>query len=541
MITLFNIAILGLVLLIAYWWANEGLFSSLLHLICVIAAGAIAISVWEPITMALMSGGGFDNYAWGIVLIGVFTLTLICLRVASDKLIPANIQFPPWANFVFGGLSGAAAGVLSIGICLIGSGFVQSTNEIMSYRGTGRDENNRGVISKVGDPIWLDVSHLTSKFFSVLSVGTLYPDFSGSPLQQYNPNIDELSTLVRDSFDGGKGQLSLAPDAAKVTKVAMSLDGMIVIQVTFDTKAKDFGGQLILASSQIRLIEDVDGNNPPDIYYPMAWKQEVQEGGERLYKFDDASHYATSIPGRTETGIKFAFDTKDPSFIPKFIQIRGTRLDLSTAGNPIELSDIATRQYRGEQLTDDEVLAARDPLGKDIQHLLDSTMKIRKLRISTNGIPGTIEIDEDHYLVQGTLSTQWTRRGVSAVLAIKGIRADRGTAIVQLDVSPGSNAAFEDLLPIISPNSAVVLIDDEGHKYEPIGYYLGDGRRMQLTLTPGTPIRYMSELPMHLLTSSNNKTLTLIFQVTEGVHLKEFRVGDHTIGTCSLVAKRNKR
>jgi len=48
-------------------------------------------------------------------------------------------------------------------------------------------------------------------------------------------------------------------------------------------------------------------------------------------------------------------------------------------------------------------------------------------------------------------------------------------------------------------------------------------------------------LPMHLLTSSNNKTLTLIFQVTEGVHLKEFRVGDHTIGTCSLVAERNKR
>ena len=53
-------------------------------------AGAIAFSLWEPITMAMMSGGGFDNYAWGIVLIGVFAISLLGLRVASDKIIPAK-------------------------------------------------------------------------------------------------------------------------------------------------------------------------------------------------------------------------------------------------------------------------------------------------------------------------------------------------------------------------------------------------------------------------------------------------------------------
>ena len=540
MIILFNVGIIGLVLLIGYWWANEGLFSSLLHLVCVITAGALAIALWEPITMALMSGGGFDNYAWGIVLVGIFSISLLVLRVICDKLIPANIQFPTWANVSIGGLTGSAAGIISIGICLIGSGFVQSTNEIMSYRGTGRDENSRGEIARIGDPIWIDVAQLTSKFFSILSVGTLHPDISGAPLQQYNPNIDELSTLVRDSFDGGKGQLSLAPDAAKATKVAVSQEGMVVVQVTFNTKAKDFGGQLILASSQVRLIGEASGDNPPDIYYPMAWKQEVQDTGEQLFKFDDASHYATSVPGRAETGIKFAFDTRDSSFIPKFIQIRGTRFDLPK-NNQIELSALDVRSYRGLQLTDEEILANRDPLGKDIQHLIAPTSKIRRLRISTNGIPGTIEIDEDFYFVQGTLSTQWTRQGVSSALAIKGIRADQGTAIIQLDVSPGSNAAFEDLLPVISPDSAVVFIDDDGRKYEPIGYYLGDDRRMQLTLTPGTPIHYMSELPMHLMTSSKSKSLTLIFQITEGVRLKEFRVGDYTIGTCNILAERNKR
>ena len=37
MTIIFNLLIIGLVLLIAYWWANEGLFSSILHLVCVIA------------------------------------------------------------------------------------------------------------------------------------------------------------------------------------------------------------------------------------------------------------------------------------------------------------------------------------------------------------------------------------------------------------------------------------------------------------------------------------------------------------------------
>ena len=98
--------------------------------------------------------------------------------------------------------------------------FIQSTNEIFGYRGTGRDESNKAMIGKVGDPIWLDVASLTASFYGTLSVGTFRPDISGTPLLQYNPNIDELSTLVRDTFGGGKGQLSLTPDAAKVTSVA---------------------------------------------------------------------------------------------------------------------------------------------------------------------------------------------------------------------------------------------------------------------------------------------------------------------------------
>ena len=540
MIIIFNLFILALVLLIAYWWANEGLFSSILHLVCVITAGTIAFSVWEQITMRMLSGGSFDNYAWGIVLIGVFSTALVILRLTSDKLIPNNIQFPSWANLGLGGVAGLCSGVLTIGICLIGSGFVQSTNDIMGYRGTGRNENNRATIEKVGDPIWLDVAQVTNAFFSTISVGSLHPDIYGGALQHYNPKLDELSTLVRDTYDNGKGQLSLSPKAATITKFAKSEDGLYVVQVSFNTKAKDHGGQLIIGSSQVRLIGDASGSKKPDIYYPTSWKQESKEGVESIYKFDDINNYATSVPGRQDTGIKFAFDTKDKNFKPRFIQIRGTRFEIPKQ-NPVTLSALIAEEYRGRVLTEEERLVQRDALGKDIQHLLSSTPKIKKLRMGIGSVPSTITVNSDNYLLEGILSTKWVQSGVSAKMAVKGIFADAGTAIVQLDVSSGTNADFRLLNDTEPADSAISLVDSDGRKYSPIGFIIGDDKLMQLTLTPSDPPSSLSDLPLHQLSSSRSKTFKLIFQVTEGKTIKEFQVGDITVGTCNIKATRGRR
>ena len=216
-----------------------------------------------------------------------------------------------------------------------------------------------------------------------------------------------------------------------------------------------------------------------------------------------------------------------------------SRTPNTTDGHPLllELKSIPPFSSPSAPTTKQDI----DPLGKDIQHLIDVTSRIRGLRISTNGIPGTIEYDEDNLFVEGTLTTKWSQTGVSAALTIKGIQADIGTVIVQLDISPGQNAAFEDLLPVVPRDAAVVLIDDTGHKYVPIGYIIGDDKRMQLSLTPSTPIHILSDLPIHILTSSNKKSMKLLFQVTEGQWIKEFRVGDITIGTCNIQATSGRR
>ena len=59
-----NIIVLVFVLLIGYWWANQGLFSAIIHLLCVIVAGAIALALWEPIGVGLfMKSAWFVSYA----------------------------------------------------------------------------------------------------------------------------------------------------------------------------------------------------------------------------------------------------------------------------------------------------------------------------------------------------------------------------------------------------------------------------------------------------------------------------------------------
>ena len=48
--------ILGLVLLLALiWvWTNRGFRSSMLHMVCTIAAGAVAFAVWEPLAQIII-------------------------------------------------------------------------------------------------------------------------------------------------------------------------------------------------------------------------------------------------------------------------------------------------------------------------------------------------------------------------------------------------------------------------------------------------------------------------------------------------------
>ncbi|MFG0274722.1 MAG: hypothetical protein ACF8QF_06665, partial [Phycisphaerales bacterium] len=86
---LMNIGVILFVLFIAYLWTQQGLFSAFLHFVCTLIAGAIALAVWEPLVYGVFLGMRQD-LAWSLGLIVPFLVSLVVLRLASDKLIPNN-------------------------------------------------------------------------------------------------------------------------------------------------------------------------------------------------------------------------------------------------------------------------------------------------------------------------------------------------------------------------------------------------------------------------------------------------------------------
>ena len=206
MTIILNIVLVAVAGLIAYWWANQGFFSALLHFICVVAAGAIALALWEPVTVNfLLRGGWFDNYAWGVSLLGIFAVSLFVLRVIFDKLVPDNLNLPTWANYTFGTLFGAGAGVITVGICMLGAGFMQSSVDIVGFRGMARDSATQGQPGSTGQ-LYPPMHAWTADFYTALSGGALAPTFTNASLKRNYPDLGNMAaSLQRDSAWDGEG------------------------------------------------------------------------------------------------------------------------------------------------------------------------------------------------------------------------------------------------------------------------------------------------------------------------------------------------
>lgn len=530
MIILLNIIVIALVLLIAYWWMDQGFFSSLLHLAAVIAAGTLALAWWEPIAIdVLLSGGGFDSYAMGVTLCGLFALFLLIFRGLSDSIIRANIIIPNAADKTLGAILGGCSGILTIGFVFIALGFLQGPHEFMGYRGFERVRGQPGAVAMTDTQLWAPVDRWANGFYDWLSVSTMYPDIGGEPLKQYNPDLFKQASLLRDNFNGGEGQVSMPGDAATVTELIAS-DGsqFFGVSINFNNSARDFGRQLALSSSQVRLVADSEGSKKPIVIHPSAWIQETADFGQLPFLFDDPSNYATSIPGRDDCQITFLFDSP-VSINPNFIQVRGTRFELPAA--KVVDSNVATSMMMSV------------PQAKDSRKLgqpIDETASVGNrfnpsFRPSVNRLPGTMRLDENNKFESGFLRMPRSSDSqTSRKLQANSIAAADGTQIVQIEISADSPAWLGgNVEDRIAPTDDIILLDSIGNKYSPIGYYFIFGNEIELKLDPQNGIRTAPELPQLSLSRSDQK-LVLVFQVTSGVKLTSFRVGHTLVGTMDL-------
>ena len=523
-----NFVVIVFVLLIGYWWANQGLFSAVIHLLCVIVAGAIALAFWEPIGVDLfMKSSWFVSYAMGVALVGTFAVTLFVLRLASNLLIPGNLEVPSWANLAFGYPVGLFAGVLTMGITVIGLGMIQSQRSMLGYVGQGR--SGSGSITKLSS-MWLPVHKLTAEFYGQLSVGALS---SSAPLRHYNPDVHlQAASLVRDSYHNGRGQVAMRPSQASIDGVWVC-PGTCVIKVRFGRGARDFGSQqLTLSASQVRLISHASGTDRPAVAFPARWRQEISDGGGKVFAFDDPSHYVTTLPGRDSSDVLFEFPWRE-GLVPRFLQIKNARLQvkINQIESPPSCNAIMRGVGGGPTITVENFAGApRLPISRNPYGAISLSASTSPVMTSSNTVLQIKHIDNK--LSEGMAFFSRERKNVSRALRIDSFYEPVGTRVVQVDVSRGTpGSIFGAAARQAAEGSVPMLVDSTGNTYSAVGYLHEQSKGIAIRIEPATGLS-ADQIPH--LPSSGDQKLRVIFYVSENSQIIGLQYGDVSLARCTL-------
>lgn len=148
----FNIFVILLVLLIAYWHFVQGFFSATISAIIAILAAVMAVSYHENVVNLLLKGKMADQ-AHALVLCILFAVVYIVLRTLFDKAIPGGVRTPSTVDHIGAALMGLVAGSFTVGIFAIAVQMLPFDPKL-SWMGYSRyellEDNPNAVVPRVG-------------------------------------------------------------------------------------------------------------------------------------------------------------------------------------------------------------------------------------------------------------------------------------------------------------------------------------------------------------------------------------------------------
>lgn len=552
--TIFNILVIGFAALIAYWWANQGLFSSVLHFVCVLCAGVLAFATWEPATSLVVGVPALLPYSQGIGLLLPFGVYLFVFRVLSDKLAPENLNFPHWANLSIGGAVGAASGVLTVGIAIIGIGHTHSSRELVGVIGASRSTNNRGQPDVKPAGLWIPVHTITGDFFAMLSTGSFAPTLSKPTLASEHPNLGQQALgLQRDTYtrSGRLARTVAAPGSVRIQKAILATDLPLpggrsgpayVVEVRFESGATTEGQGFAISASQLRLIGTPRKKSGPGsgIAYPIAWVQPNPSGGRGLFMFDDLGHFVSSPPGTQTIDATLvypadAFSDKEP---PRFLDTLGLKVPF-----PRTEEQLAPQAAMAMLMGGADAAPSKAPPGTIAISIEDISVNdsIMPANADLNNL-GAMEAKDTNYLFQGLGEyEQGGFRGNKSVI-VKGVWAPPNTRVVRLNISRGSGSSIDlwndrsKVRERAGEDANLALIDDLGRTYYPIGYIhatsTGD-KRVNIQLQRDGAFYRISAFPN--LSSSGTDKLFALFTPAIGRKIVGIKLGDEWVATADLL------
>lgn len=211
MLIILNIVIIVFLLGMIFIWSTYGLYSAVLNLIVTIAAGILALALWEPVSFWLL--GRIPAYAHGVGLLAPFMLSLVILRAVVDRLCRMNVRVPRLADQIGGGAVGVVSGVLAMGMFLNGANFMPITREAFGWE-PYNIQGNKFVDSDEGG-LLLAVNEWSGTFFTMLSGGSMSP-IGGPSIAEARPDLAKRAIAYRLAEDENQSRAA-HPDNVQVT------------------------------------------------------------------------------------------------------------------------------------------------------------------------------------------------------------------------------------------------------------------------------------------------------------------------------------
>jgi hypothetical protein len=380
-----NVAAILIVGAIAYVWLTRGFFSALLHMVCVIAAGAIAFALWEPLGYFLLgrfnTNGMMQGVVWAVSLVFPFAISLAIIRVAFDKLIPWNVAINDIANYIGGGVCGLVSGVITAGILILSISFLRIAPDEFGYQPLAYSPSRDGVGSvqrheRLGWGLF-PVDSITVGLYQRLSLASFR---TGEPLAKWHPDLDVSGGGMRLNFGFGKARNTLTPrdfqvtahyivgekgglDAAalvadawdpRVQKV-VDLDGKAIepkqshiegFVIKFNSGAKEKDGKVVMGNGQMWLVaQNSQDETETHSYHPMAVAAQADGADPSLarFRFDGNEVFIASVGGQSESRMGFEFLVPQ-GFHAIALYIKNVRFDVESGGAPtVQFPDGAAR------------------------------------------------------------------------------------------------------------------------------------------------------------------------------------------------------
>lgn len=576
---IFSLITIALVGLLGYIWSSRGFFSAFVHLVCVIAAGGIAMAVWEPAAYFLLTagGGGFlTDLAWGAGLALPFAISLGLLRLSIDALLPANLDFDGIVNIIGGVVCGLISGIITVGMLVLSVGSLRMGTELIDYRPVKFDNNGSLVRGSGGGFFRADA--LVAGFYSMLSGSTFRP-LSEDHYAFWRPDLADDGPLLRTNFNKGTSRHTMPPNAFEViTRYSFSpgANAADLTKDTFDPRgvaqsftnldgtpaqagnariegfvvrlkagAREASGRVVMGNAQVRLVAHSDAEERSIGIQPLAVISQGAADKPELgrWRYDAPDTYIASVGGRDDAPMGFEF-LVPKGFEPVGLMVKGVRQDVRTMKAARTFTSLADR----DAAVRDGTITPTANIGT-----LDRTRTVKFVTSASGGQDYPIRIgtafpsglvlqkdttkeltrggESDNEIIGGGLAKftpkEMTNQGAEPKLQVRQFGRTEDTQLVQItvDLSNKEFGLLSTAAAEIDREKPIVLIDSNGAPYTPVGYIYKTPTEIWVQFDPGRPVQKLSDMPA-LSRSQPDQRLTLLFRVSRGVKITSIAVGD---------------